>query len=129
MPRPPGQQRKVLERTWIERGSYVRGALARRGERAGTPGPPPGRRIRPEETAPITLCYAHRQPSPGRGLNTHRDKARAGRRGDTCQGARGVRRQPSGRPSRQKRRLRRGVRDGRRVGSHRIRSVGAGSRV
>ena len=42
MPRPPGQHRKVLERTWMGRGSYARGALARRGERLsashGTPG-------------------------------------------------------------------------------------------
>ena len=83
MPRPPGQHGKVTERTWIGSGSYARGALARRGERAGTPAPPPGRRIRPEETAPITLYYAHRPPRPLRGLNTHRDKARAKRRGDT----------------------------------------------
>ena len=126
MPLPPAQQRKVLERTWIERGSYAQGALARCGEHAGTPAPLPGRRIRPEETAPITLCYAHRQPSLGRELNTHRDKARAGQRGDTWQGARGVRRRPSGRPSRRKIRLRRGVRGDRGASWHRIRSVGAG---
>ena len=34
-------------------------------DRAGTPAPLPGRRIRPEGTAPITLRYAHRQPRPG----------------------------------------------------------------
>ena len=78
-----GSQEKGSERTWIGSGSYARGALAQRGERAGTPAPPPGRRIRPEETAPITLYYAHRPPSPGRRLNTHGDKARAGLRGNT----------------------------------------------
>ena len=61
MPRPPGQHgNKGLERTWIGSGSYARGALVRRGERAGAPAPPPGRRIWPEETAPITPYYARR---------------------------------------------------------------------
>ena len=85
VPQPPGQHEKEKgsERTWIGSGSDARGALARRGERARTPAPPPGRLIRPEETAPITFYYAHRPPSPGRGLNTHEDKARAGRRGNT----------------------------------------------
>ena len=85
VPRPPGQHEKEKgsERTWIGSGSYARGALARRGERTGTPAPPPGRRIRPEETASTALYCAHRPPSRGRGLNTHGDKARAGRRGNT----------------------------------------------
>ena len=74
----------------------------RRGERTGTPASLPGRRIRAEETAPTMLCYAHRPPSPGQGLNTHGDKARAGRRGNTWGGVRGVRRRSSGGPSRQK---------------------------
>ena len=74
----------------------------RRGERTGTPASLPGRRIRAEETAPTMLRYAHRPPSPGRGLNTHGEKARAGRRGNTWGGARGVRRRSSGGPSRQK---------------------------
>ena len=84
VPLPPGQhEKKGPERTWIGSGSYARGALARRGERAGTPAPPSGRWIRPEETASIKLYYAHRPPSPGSGLNTYEDKARAGRRGNT----------------------------------------------
>ena len=74
VPRPQGQHEKEKgsERTWIGSGSYARGALARRGERAGTP----------EETAPATLYCAHRPPTPGRGLNTHGDKSRTGRRGN-----------------------------------------------
>ena len=96
MPRPTGQHKqeeKGPERTWMESGSFARGALVRRGERTGTP---------TEETAPTMLYYAHRPPSPGRGLNTHGDKARAGRRGNTWGGVRGVRRRSSGGPSRQK---------------------------
>ena len=86
MPRPTGQHKqeeKGPERTWMESGSCARGAPVRRGERTGTPASLPGRRIRLEETAPTMLYYAHRPPSPGRGLNTHGDKARAGRRGNT----------------------------------------------
>ena len=104
MPRPTGQHKqeeKGPERTWMESGSFARGALVRRGERTGTPASLPGRRIRTEETAPTMLYYAHRPPSPGRGLNTHGDKARAGRRGNTWGGVRGVRRRSSGGPSRQ----------------------------
>ena len=60
MPRPPGQHEKEKgsERTWIGSGSYARGTLARRRERAGTPAPHQGggsgRRIRlpPRSTAP-----------------------------------------------------------------------------
>ena len=105
MPRPTGQHKqeeKGPERTWMESGSFARGALVRRGERTGTPVSLPGRRIRAEETAPTMLYYAHRPPSPGRGLNTHGDRARAGRRGNTWGGVRGVRRRSSGGPSRQK---------------------------
>ena len=105
MPPPTGQHKqeeKGPERTWMESGSFARGALVRRGERTGTPASLPGRRIRTEETAPTMPYYAHRPPSPGRGLNTHGDKARAGRRGNTWGGVRGVRRRSSGGPSRQK---------------------------
>ena len=122
MPRPTGQHKqeeKGLERTWMESGSFARGALVRRGERTGTPASLPGRRIRPEETAPTMLYYAHRPPSPGRGLNTHEDKARAGRRGNTWLGVRGVRRRSSSGPSRQKIRLIR------RVGGTSTEQVGA----
>ena len=105
MPRPTGQHKqeeKGPERTWMESGSFARGALVRRGERTGTPASLPGQRIRTEETAPTMLYYAHRPSSPVRGLNTHGDKARAGRRGNTWGGVRGVRRRSSGGPSRQK---------------------------
>ena len=125
MPRPPGQQKRCRKgRRWREGvtfGGHSHGVENVPEPRRPHQGGGSGRRKRLPR-----LCYAHRQPSPGRGLNTHRDKARAGWRGDTWQGAQGVRRRPSGRPSRQKIRLRRGVRDGRGVGSHRIRSVGAG---
>ena len=107
----------------MESGSFARGALVRRGERTGTPASLPGRRIRAEETAPTMLCYAHRPPSPGRGLNTHGDKARAGRRGNTWGGVRGIRRWSSGGPSRQKMRPIRGV------GGGRARSRSAGNTV
>ena len=107
----------------MESGSFARGALVRRGERTGTPASLPGRRIRAEETAPTMLYYAHRPPSPGRGLNTHGDKARAGRRGNTWGGVRGVRRRSSGGPSRQK------MRPIRRVGGGRARSRSARNTV
>ena len=123
--RHQGSMEKGSERTWIGSGSYARGALARRGERAGIPAPPPGRRIRPEETAPITLYYAYRPPSPGRGLNTHGYKARARRRGNTWYGVRGLRRRPSGRLSWQKIRLGREVGSERETSSRGIRSAGA----
>ena len=107
----------------MESGSFARGALVRRGERTGTPASLPGRGIRSEETAPTMLYYAHRPPSPGPGLNTHRDKARAGRRGNTWRGVRGVRRRSSSGPSRQKIRLIR------RVGGGRARSRSARNTV
>ena len=114
----------------MESGSFARGALVRRGERTGTPASLPGRRIRAEETAPTMLCYAHRPPSPGRGLNTHGDKARAGRRGNTWGGVRGVRRRSSGGPSRQKMRPSRRVGGGGRARSRSARnSVGRSLRV
>ena len=90
----------------------------------------PGRRIRTEETAPTMLYYAHRPPSPGRGLNTHGDKARAGRRGNTWGGVRGVRRRSSGGPSRQKMRPIRRVGGGGRARSRSARNtVGRSLRV
>ena len=124
------QEEKGPERTWMESGSFARGALVRRGERTGTPASLPGRRIRAEETAPTMLRYAHRPPSPGRGLNTHGDKARAGRRGNTWGGVRGVRRQSSGGPSRQKMRPFRRVGGGGRARSRSERNtVGRSLRV
>ena len=77
VPRPPGQHEKRggedVDREWEVRSGSTRATW----RTCRSPGAPT------RAAAPITLYYAHRPPSPGRGLNTHEDKARAGRRGNT----------------------------------------------